>query len=123
MFFKFGNIQFTTNFNQREFDCSCRFCSLTVVDLKLMTQLQLFRDHLGKSIKITSGYRCETYNREIGGVKNSQHALGKAADIVVNGMNTEDLAKEAKKFFTGVGTYDTFVHVDVRDKKTYWKGK
>jgi len=32
-------------------------------------------------IIINSGYRNEAYNREVGGVRNSQHLLGQAADI------------------------------------------
>ena len=32
-------------------------------------------------ILINSGYRCETVNRRVGGVPNSQHRLGQAADI------------------------------------------
>ena len=33
------------------------------------------------SIIINSGYRNETYNRQVGGVRNSQHLVGQAADI------------------------------------------
>ena len=33
------------------------------------------------SIIINSGYRNEAYNRQVGGVRNSQHLLGQAADI------------------------------------------
>ena len=32
-------------------------------------------------IIINSGFRCEAVNRRVGGVKNSQHLLGQAADI------------------------------------------
>ena len=32
-------------------------------------------------IIINSGYRCETVNRKVGGVRNSQHLIGQAADI------------------------------------------
>lgn len=43
--------------------------------------LQPIRDKYGKPIYINSGYRCPTLNRKVGGVSNSQHTLGKAADI------------------------------------------
>ena len=33
------------------------------------------------AIIVNSGYRNEAYNREVGGVRNSQHLLGQAADI------------------------------------------
>ena len=37
-------------------------------------------------IRITSGYRCDKLNRAVGGVKNSQHRLGEAADIHVSNI-------------------------------------
>ena len=37
-------------------------------------------------IRITSGYRCDRLNRAVGGVKNSQHRLGEAADIHVSNI-------------------------------------
>ena len=45
--------------------------------------LQPLRDYLGVPVVITSGYRCRALNRLVGGVPNSQHILGEAADIVV----------------------------------------
>ena len=44
--------------------------------------LQPIRDKYGKSITISSGYRCEKLNNAIGGSKTSQHCLGEAADII-----------------------------------------
>ena len=47
----------------------------------LITQLiQPLRDRLGEPIAITSGYRCPEVNRLVGGVVNSQHTRGEAAD-------------------------------------------
>lgn len=47
----------------------------------LITQLiQPLRDRLGEPIAITSGYRCPGVNRLVGGVVNSQHTRGEAAD-------------------------------------------
>lgn len=43
--------------------------------------LQPIRDAWGKPIVISSGYRCPKLNAIVGGVKNSQHILGQAADI------------------------------------------
>ncbi len=49
----------------------------------LAKHLQVLRDELGEPIHINSGYRSANYNRKINGAKNSQHVLGKAADITV----------------------------------------
>jgi hypothetical protein len=43
--------------------------------------LQPIRDAWGQPIVISSGYRCAKLNTAVGGVKNSQHLLGQAADI------------------------------------------
>ena len=45
--------------------------------------LEPLRQHYGKPIRITSGYRCEALNRAVGGVGRSQHMLGEAADLSV----------------------------------------
>ena len=43
--------------------------------------LQPLRNSYGKPIKISSGYRCKTLNKAIGGVSTSQHLKGEAVDI------------------------------------------
>lgn len=43
--------------------------------------LQPIRNKYGRAITVTSGYRCPKLNAAVGGVKNSQHLLGQAADI------------------------------------------
>lgn len=42
------------------------------------------REWYGKPIYINSGYRCEALNKAVGGVENSYHLTGCAADIDVN---------------------------------------
>ena len=49
--------------------------------------LDLIRDKLCTPIIITSGYRCPKVNKLVGGVNNSQHILGYAADFHVQGYN------------------------------------
>ena len=43
--------------------------------------LQPLRDSFGKPITVNCGYRCPRVNQAVGGVPNSQHLEGKAADI------------------------------------------
>ena len=47
--------------------------------------LQPIRDAWNSPIVVTSGYRSEAVNKAVGGVSNSQHRLGEAADIKVGG--------------------------------------
>ena len=45
------------------------------------------RKLIGHPVIITSGYRCPELNSKVGGVANSQHANGQAADIKVTGQS------------------------------------
>lgn len=45
--------------------------------------LQPLRNRYGSAIAVTSGYRNETVNLLVGGVKNSQHTKGEAADCYI----------------------------------------
>lgn len=49
--------------------------------------LQPIRDAWGQPIVVSSGYRCPKLNAAIGGVKNSQHLQGQAADIKASNPN------------------------------------
>ncbi|MBR5035695.1 MAG: peptidase M15, partial [Prevotella sp.] len=48
--------------------------------------LQPLRDAIGRPVYITSGYRSAKLNAKVGGVPNSRHLLGKAADIHCDNM-------------------------------------
>ena len=47
--------------------------------------LEPLRKAMGEPIKIGSGYRCEKLNKAVGGVYNSQHLKGQAADLCIDG--------------------------------------
>ncbi|MFZ7134357.1 MAG: D-Ala-D-Ala carboxypeptidase family metallohydrolase [Eubacteriales bacterium] len=57
--------QLTKNFNEKEFACPC--CGKTVINMDIVNKLQKLRDFIGFPIVITSGYRCDKYNKSIGG--------------------------------------------------------
>ena len=59
--------------------------------------LQPLRNIYGKPIVITSGYRCAALNKLVGGVANSYHLQGNAADIRVHSQEeAEDLFRILK---------------------------
>ena len=59
-----------------------------VLDELLVTILQNIRDHFGKAVTITSGYRTQAYNDSLPcSDKNSLHIKGMAFDIMVSGVN------------------------------------
>lgn len=93
------NLRNSQNFNLQEFKCKCggKYCTgyPAVVDENLVNDLQKLRAHYDKSVTITSGLRCKTYNAKIGGVKNSSHTKGKAVDIFVNKQSANLEGREA----------------------------
>ena len=82
----------------------------------LLDGLEELRKQVGQPVIVNSGYRCPYWNKVCGGVYNSQHVLGTAADICVPGMDVYKLADLCLQIFDGVGVYeeDNFVHVDMR---------
>jgi hypothetical protein len=127
---KGSNTKLSANFDSSEFDChGSGCCSSTLVDDKLVTYLQQIREHFGKPVNISSGYRCATHNKNIGGATNSRHSKGQAADIYINGVTPAEIAKYAESMgILGIGLYETnsdgfFVHVDTRETKSFWYGQ
>lgn len=93
-------------------------------DIQLGIYLENIRKYFGSKIIINSGYRSPSYNRKVGGVGNSLHTKGKAADIYVYGVSPLDVASYCKKIgIKGVGCYmySNFVHIDTRSTPFYWK--
>ncbi len=53
--------------------------------------LQPLRDYLGCPVIVTSGYRCYKLNEKVGGVRNSQHLKGEAADFICPSKNLKNV--------------------------------
>ena len=83
------------NFKQSEFACKCG-CGFDLISHELVETLQELRDAIKKPIIIVSGCRCPDHNAEVGGVSNSAHLVGQAADIMVNGWDATTLGNKIK---------------------------
>lgn len=111
-----------TNFQIKEFACKDG-SDKVYIDSELVEKLQIIRSYFGRAVIINSGYRTVEWNKKVGGSENSQHLLGKAADIVVKNVTPTIVAQFAKAIgFKGVGKYAGFVHVDTRLNTSYWNG-
>lgn len=111
------------NFARSEFRCKCG-CGLDTVDTELLRLLENIRAHFDAPITVTSSHRCESYNQVVGGASTSQHLYGRAADIVVEGVDPSLVAELADQLGAGgVGKYSSFTHVDSRTNgPARWSG-
>ena len=121
---KDGNKKLSTNFRVREFACQDG-SDVIFVSPELISLLQKIRTHFGKAVTITSAYRTPPHNKSVGGTTYSQHQYGTAADIKVSGVSPKKVAAYAETLLVnkgGIGTYDTFTHIDVRADRSRWNG-
>ena len=121
---KDGGKKLSTNFAVKEFACKDGSDAVLVAP-RLVMVLQSLRSHFCAAVTINSGYRTPQYNARVGGVTDSQHCYGTAADIVVRGKTPAQVAAYARQLMPdwgGVGVYDSFCHIDVREAKADWKG-
>ncbi|HBY57450.1 MAG TPA: hypothetical protein DEG96_06270 [Candidatus Atribacteria bacterium] len=117
-----NHIRISRNFILSEFECPC--CKRVMIDFRLVDMLEILRKKIGdKPIIVNSGYRCVEYNQKVGGVPESYHLYGMAADVRVPGVAPAELLAYAEEVgFLGLGLYDTFCHLDIRYNYTRWEG-
>lgn len=102
-------------FGEREFACKCcgqlppamRDNIVALVD----NVLDPAREEFGGPVSVNSGYRCPKHNLAVGGVVNSQHMKGEAADVCCadNKRLAEIIEKNGK--YDQLILYPTFVHL------------
>ena len=105
-------------FKEKEFACKCcgQLPPLARENVKALVSevLDPVREKLGMPIVVNSGYRCERHNKDVGGVRNSQHLRGEAADIhCEDNERLKQLIIENGKFDQLI-TYPTFLHVSYK---------
>ncbi len=120
----------TSNFRLEEFASpDADYFPISVINnlAELAQNLEIIRSRLGEPIYISSGWRTVDHNRKVGGVKNSQHLQGKAADIWSEIYSPKEIYHIIDQFINagvmkegGLGLYNTFVHYDIRGKKERW---
>lgn len=99
--------------------------NVTIVNniIGLARQLQRARDEIARPFLINSWYRPPDVNAAVGGVSNSQHLFGKAADIQVSGYSGRRVANAVMLWWPGgVGIYSNLpdvVHLDTGSKRTW----
>ena len=116
-------------FKRSEFACKCgKYCNgyPVEIDMNMVKIADEIRNRIGKPIQINSGIRCKNHNANVGGVSNSQHLYGNAADLgCPSGCTPEQMASIAEEIMGdtgGIGTYPWGIHIDTRSTKSRWNG-
>jgi len=114
-------------FRPEEFDCKCKKCKdngegrgVDMMDDYFLQMLDDARHKAGIPFVITSGYRCPSHNRAVGGVANSAHTKGLAADIACSDERSRGYIIGAlyEASFNRIGIHPDFIHVDDDDSKS-----
>lgn len=89
------------HFKRDEFKCKCggKYCNgyPAEPDERMVRIADQLRKNLGVPVTIVSGLRCKTWNAIQGGVSNSQHMYGEAADIYAKGVSQSRVEAELDK--------------------------
>lgn len=133
-----NNIQLTPHFKLSEFTKSSTASARGIPNVPNKEQvsnlkalcvevLEPLRQWYGKTIIIGSGFRCPALNKAVGGVSNSQHMKGEAADLHIptikapNGSTIQDMAT-ARKWIEHLLEYGHFDQLILEHDKSghYW---
>lgn len=117
-----NNDRLAQHFKAEEFRCKDKTKEFLWAP-ELLGILETIRNHFNAPVIINSGYRTPSWNSKVNGAPNSYHCKGMAADIVVKGHSSKEVAEYADSIMEqgGIIRYTNFVHVDVREKR-YRKG-
>ena len=123
------------NITADELKCKCgdHACNATILTYEPVLDIvqntcDHFADILGVdkvTLRITSAARCFTYNRKIGSNGNSQHPRCRAIDFTIDGVSNQDVQAYLLTEYPdtlGIGSYETFTHVDSRPVRARWHG-
>lgn len=87
--------------------------------------LEPLRREIDRPVRVTSGYRPSELNELVGGVEDSDHTDGKAADVDVEGMTPLELAETVERLELPVDQciqeFDRWVHLSysTRQRREY----
>lgn len=83
--------------------------------------LNPLREAWGSSIIVSSGYRCPALNKAVGGVSNSSHLTGYAADLIPGNKKIKEFIKftqewiKDKQFDQCINEYDKWCHLGYKN--------
>lgn len=108
---KVNEIKVSKNFYLKNFECPC--CNKVMLHPTLLEKIEKLVAS-GVKIKITSGYRCEKHNKEVGGVPNSKHMKGMACDITSDNLEKAyEIAQKLGFSYVKIDKLKKYIHMEV----------
>tara|TARA_B100000749_G_C18406507_1_gene457143 strand:+ start:60 stop:443 length:384 start_codon:yes stop_codon:yes gene_type:complete len=119
-------------FTSDELRCGCGKCDGGSMSDAFMSKLVAIREYLNFPLPISSAFRCEEHNRNVGGASSSLHLPDKngnahAVDIRIDRDRAYKVVEIARQFgMRGVGVSQKgsarFVHLDDRNQAdmSFW---
>ena len=104
-------------FTPGEFACKCGCGVDTQVDPHLLRLADAVRAHFDAPCTVSSGIRCETHNKKVGGVSGSRHLSGKAMDFQIKGrtaIETLSFVQTLPGVRYAYAIDRNYVHMDVK---------
>ena len=87
--------QLSAHFNASEFRCKCGQAHDFQLSDELVGKLeQLYAALNCSKIIVTSGFRCVTHDKSVGGSGTGQHTIGRAADICCYGQDGQPISSK-----------------------------
>lgn len=86
---------------------------------RLAMALDAVRERNGKPMVVSSGYRNKKHNAAVGGVKDSYHTFGKAADFPRHCLSPGLIDWLKKNWSGGLGVYNWGIHLDIGPKRRW----
>lgn len=115
------------NFKISDFDSPDVVGSGENMNVNMLKMLDNARDIAGVPFKINSAFRTIEHNKKVGGVGDSAHTKGYAADISAKTDEVQRIILKAAfaAGFRRFGVYGTFIHMDNDPNKSQaiWTGK
>lgn len=122
--------QLSAHFNASEFRCKCGQAHDFQLSDELVGKLeQLYAALNCSKIIVTSGFRCVTHDKSVGGSGTGQHTIGRAADICCYGQDGQPISsklvccKAQDIGFSGIANITAayqYTHVDVRENGKWY---
>lgn len=122
---KYADVKISDHFTTLELRCHCVFpdCNEQTISSELIDRLEKLRESGARPITVNSGYRCQKQQSYLlhAGYQatpgTSQHTLGQAADVSIQGMTGPEIEAAASQIFKSIGVAGNWAHLDTRDDK------